>query len=59
MALLGPVSHDWRKSPAVAFAYGAALASLGRKSEAREVFDSLDARSLGPKEAEWIRTALR
>jgi len=28
MALLEPVAHDWRKSPAVAFAYGATLANL-------------------------------
>jgi predicted Zn-dependent protease len=59
MSVLEPVSRDWRKSPAVAFAYGAALASLGRKSEAREAFDSLDSRNLGAQEQEWIRAALR
>jgi predicted Zn-dependent protease len=59
MSVLEPVSRDWRKSPAVAFAYGAALASLGRKSEAREAFDSLDPRNLGPQEQDWIRAALR
>jgi hypothetical protein len=59
MTLLEPVSREWKGSPAVAFAYGAALASLGRKSEAREVFDSLDPRNLGPQEQEWIRAALR
>jgi hypothetical protein len=59
MELLGPVAREWKGSPAVAFAYGAALASLGRKSEAREVFDSLDPRSLGPQETDWIRAALR
>jgi hypothetical protein len=59
MKLLEPVSGDWKKSPVVAFAYGAALASVGRKDEAREVFDSLDPRSLDPKETDWIQTALR
>lgn len=59
MALLEPVSGEWRSSPAVAFAYGATLASLGRKSEARDAFDSLDPRGLGPQERDWIRAALR
>ena len=59
MSLLEPVKGDWRKSHAVAFAYGAALASQGRKAEAKEVFESLDARALDPQETEWIRTALR
>jgi tetratricopeptide (TPR) repeat protein len=59
MALLEPVAHDWRKSPAVAFAYGATLANLGRKSEAKEVLDSLDPRGMSIQEADWIRTALQ
>jgi tetratricopeptide (TPR) repeat protein len=59
MTLLDPVSHDWKKSPAVAFAYGAALANLGRKSEAREVFGSLNPANLNPKEIDWIRAAVR
>lgn len=56
MTLLEPVAQGWRKSHAVAFAYGAALASVGRKAEAKEVFDTLD---VGPQEADWIRAALR
>jgi predicted Zn-dependent protease len=59
MSLLDPVSGQWRASPAVAFAYGATLASLGRKTEAKDVFDSLDPRNLGPLERDWIRAALR
>jgi hypothetical protein len=59
MKLMEPVSHEWKKSPAVAFAYGSALAGLGRKAEAKEVFDSLDPKSLNPKETDWIQTALR
>jgi predicted Zn-dependent protease len=59
MSLLEPVAAEWKKSPAVAFAYGATLASLDRKSEARDVFDSLDHRYLGPQEEDWIRAALR
>lgn len=59
MTLMEPVSRNWGKSPAIAFAYGAALASLGRKSEAREMFDSLDPRNLSRQEVDWIRAALR
>jgi len=59
MTLMEPVSHDWQESPAVAFAYGAALAGVGRKSEAREVFDSLNSRDLDPQEVDWIQAALR
>jgi len=59
MEVLEPVAHDWKKSRAVAFSYGAALASIGRKGEAKEVFDSLDPRQLSPKEIEWIQRALR
>ena len=59
MTIMEPVSRDWKKSPAIAFAYGAALAGVGRKPEAKDVFDSLNARGLTPQEADWIRTALR
>jgi predicted Zn-dependent protease len=59
MTLMEPVSHDWKKSPAVAFAYGSALAGVGRKSEAKEVLDSLNPKDLDPQEADWIRAALR
>jgi hypothetical protein len=59
MAVIEPVSQDWKKSHAVAFAYGAALASAGRKSDAAEVLHSLDPRHLGPQETDWIRAALR
>ncbi len=58
MALMEPVAHEWRTSPAVAFAYGAALASVGRKAEAKQVFDSLNPGDLDLQEAEWIRSAL-
>jgi Flp pilus assembly protein TadD len=59
MRLLAPVSHDWGKSPAVAFAYGAALASLGRKPEATEVFHSINPRSLSFQEIAWVQAALK
>jgi hypothetical protein len=59
MAIMEPVAHEWKKSPAIAFAYGAALAGVGRKPEAKEVFDSLNPRGLTPQETDWIRTALR
>jgi hypothetical protein len=59
LALMEPVSRDWKNSPAIAFAYGAALAGVGRKSEAREIFDSLDPRDLDPAVSDWIRAKLR
>ena len=59
MSVLEPVSRNWKDTPAVAFAYGATLAGLGRKSEAKEVFDSLKPGDLGPQEIEWIRSTLR
>ena len=59
MKLLDPVSHEWRKSPSLAFAYGATLAGLGQVPEARQVFNSFNPRDLDPREVEWIRTALR
>jgi Flp pilus assembly protein TadD len=58
LALMEPVSHYWRRYPAVAFAYGSALAAVGRKSEAKQVLDSLDARGLDPMEADWIAKIL-
>jgi len=40
--LIRPVSQDWKKSPAVAFAYGYILAKTGDKVEARRVIASLN-----------------
>jgi len=59
MSILEPVSGGWKKSPVVAFAYGSALASVGRKDEAREVFGALDTGRLSPQETEWVAAALR
>jgi hypothetical protein len=59
MEVLGPVAHDWKNSRTVAFSYGAALASVGRKGEAREVFESIDRKGLSPREIEWVDNALR
>jgi predicted Zn-dependent protease len=59
MALIEPVSSAWKTSPAVAFAYGSALASVGRKADAKEVLDSLNPGDLGPMEADWIRAQVR
>jgi hypothetical protein len=59
LAIMEPVARDWKKSPAIAFAYAAALAGVGRKPEAKEIFDSLDPRGLTPQETDWIQAALR
>ncbi len=59
LSVIEPVSGEWRKSPAVAFAYGAALAGVRRKAEAREVLGSLDRRNLSTREREWMESVLR
>ncbi|HZZ19140.1 MAG TPA: hypothetical protein VFE25_07220 [Opitutaceae bacterium] len=59
MEVMAPVAQEWRKSRPIAFSYGAALSSVGRKQEAREVFDSLDPKKLSAREREWIAAALR
>jgi Flp pilus assembly protein TadD len=60
LAVLAPLSsREGPKSPALAFAYGSALASIGRKSEARQEFGSLDPAKLSPKEIDWIQGLLR
>jgi hypothetical protein len=43
----------------VAIAYGAALAGVGRKPEARDVFNSLNPHALSPQEIDWVRAQLR
>jgi hypothetical protein len=58
MTLLEPLSRDWKNSHAVTFAYGATLASLGRKAEAKDVFETLNPQDLEPQEIDWIRAAL-
>jgi Tfp pilus assembly protein PilF len=59
MTVLQPIAPDWRKSRAVAWAYGASLAGLGRKDEAREVLGSLDPGTLTFQEIAWVRSVLR
>jgi tetratricopeptide (TPR) repeat protein len=59
LSLMEPVSKDWSQSSVVAFAYGAALAGVGRKSEARDVFASLNPSQLDPQEVNWVRGVMR
>jgi hypothetical protein len=59
LEIMEPVSRGSARPHAVAFAYGAALAGVGRKSEAKEVFDSINPADVDPPEAAWIRAALR
>ena len=46
-------------SPAVAFAYGSALGGVGRRSEARQAFNSLDPAKLSSREIDWILGQLK
>jgi predicted Zn-dependent protease len=59
LKLMEPVSRNWKRSPAVAFAYGAALAKSGRQAEAREVFNALNPSEMDHEAVTWVRDALR
>lgn len=58
MTLMRPLASQWQKQPAVAFAYGLALAATGRKDEARAPLTSLTGTDLTTREEEMIRNAL-
>ena len=58
LTLLQPVARGWKKSPALALAYGLALARTGRLAEARPVLGSLDVASLTVAEAAMVAKAL-
>ncbi|HVT72766.1 MAG TPA: hypothetical protein VHD61_06490 [Lacunisphaera sp.] len=57
-ALLRPLAGQAAQSPALAFAYGLALAATGHKPEAHRLLDALPPESLTVREAELIRLAL-
>lgn len=57
-ALLRPFAGQAAKSPALAFAYGLALAATGHQPEAHLLLDALPAESLTIRETELIRAAL-
>lgn len=58
LALIEPVAAQWHTSPAVAFAYGLALAGKNRKIEARPILDSIEPATLTLQEVALIKTAL-
>jgi len=58
LALLESVAAQWHTSPAVAFAYGLALAGKNRKIEARPILDSIEPSTLTLQELALIKTAL-
>ncbi|HTL68024.1 MAG TPA: hypothetical protein VL200_10210 [Lacunisphaera sp.] len=57
-AMLRPLASQAAHSPALAFAYGLALAGTGHKPEAHQLLDNLPADSLTIRETELIRSAL-
>ncbi|MFA5262911.1 MAG: hypothetical protein WC378_03735 [Opitutaceae bacterium] len=57
--LLRPVSKEWKKSSALAFAYGYILAKTGDKAQARIVLASLDPGTLSKLETELLADALK
>jgi len=59
LELLAPISAGWRKSPAIAYAYGAALARAGRLREAGEVLHTLDPRTLTIQQVRLVQDAVR
>ena len=56
--LLKPMAVDARRSSALAFAYGLALAGSGRKYEAHSLLDGLPPESLTLREVELIKSVL-
>lgn len=59
LSLLKPKAAEAGKSPAMAFAYGLALASDGQTKEAHALLDSLKPETLTPREVEVITTVLK
>lgn len=58
LALIEPVAAEWHSSPAVAFAYGLALAGKNRKIEARPILDSINPATLTTQEVALLKTSL-
>jgi len=58
LALLRPLAAGADKSPALAFAYGLALAGANRKAEAHALLDRLPPATLTRREVELIKAAL-
>jgi thioredoxin-like negative regulator of GroEL len=56
---LRSISADWRKSRAIAYAYGTALAAAGRPAEARAILRSIDSQELTVQQAARVAQALR
>jgi predicted Zn-dependent protease len=58
LALLSPKAAEVEKSPALAFAYGLALAATGNKDEARTLLGRSNQAVLSKREIELIKSAL-
>ena len=58
LALLKPLAPESAKSPALAFAYGLALAGTKHKAEARALLNSIPDETLTNREVELIKSAL-
>jgi Flp pilus assembly protein TadD len=59
MRVIEPAASDWKNDRAVAWAYGATLAALGRKDEARKAFDTINPDNLSVQEMDWVRLAVK
>ena len=59
LALLKPFATETHRSPALAFAYGLALAGTNQKSAAHALLDKLPAETLTLREVEVIAAALK
>lgn len=59
LAILEPHRERGRNSPGFAFAYGVALATAGRRAEARTVFAGVPAATLTTRETDLIAELLR
>jgi tetratricopeptide (TPR) repeat protein len=59
LEVLRTVAADWGRSPAVAYAYGLALATAGRQAEARPILGSIDPGALTLRQIELSARALQ
>jgi len=57
--LLRPVAANWKQSPAIAFAYGLALAANDRKPEATAILGTIDPATLTTEEVALVQSALK
>ncbi|MET0262129.1 MAG: tetratricopeptide repeat protein [Rariglobus sp.] len=59
LAVMEPLASDWKEYPAVAFAYGLALAANGDKAQARTILGSQHPETLAKEEQTLISASIK